>query len=78
MDKSPYAILTEILKSGLGLALLWWQQDWFGMSNTIPYVNYLIAAYLILSPAVVYYFVRTECREEMPAKVPTPQRQIAS
>lgn len=78
MDKSPYAALTELLKSGFGLGLLWWQQDWFGMSNLLPYLNYLIAAYFILSPAVVYYFVRTECREEAPAKVQTPHSQIAS
>lgn len=79
MDKSPYAILTELIKSGFGLALLWWQQDWFGISATTPFLNYLIAAYFILSPAVVFYFVRTECRhDEHPAKVPAPQRQIAS
>jgi hypothetical protein len=79
MDKSPYAIITELIKSGFGLALLWWQGDWFGIGSLSLYLNYLIAAYFILSPVVVYYFVRTECREERPAaKEPATHRQVAS
>ncbi|PHN07998.1 sterol desaturase family protein [Flavilitoribacter nigricans] len=79
MDKSPYALATELVRSGLGLALIWWQQDWFGMSSIVPYLNYLIAAYLIFSPLVVYYFVRTECRDTAEAKAPSaPHSQIAS
>lgn len=61
MDKSAYAFLTEIIKSTFGLLLLWWQQDWFGIGSNMPFLNYLIAAYLVLSPAIVLYFVKTEC-----------------
>lgn len=78
MDKSPYALITELIKSGFGLGLLYWQQDWFGLSASVPYLNYLVAAYFLVSPLVVYYFVRTECRETADTKVPAPHRQIAS
>lgn len=78
LDKSPYSLVTELLRSGFGLALLWWQQDWFGIDTLFPYVSYLIAAYLILSPVVVYYFLRTECREEQSAKSLNTRRQMVS
>lgn len=77
MDKSPYALVTEVVKSGIGLALLWWQNDWFGISTVIPYLNYLIAAYLVCSPAIVYYFLMTECREDQPVGARSAHRQTA-
>ncbi|MCB0632838.1 MAG: sterol desaturase family protein [Saprospiraceae bacterium] len=61
MDKSPWAFLTEILKAAMGLGLLWWQNDWFGLSEFSSYLVYAVAVYLVISPMIVGYFTKTEC-----------------
>jgi sterol desaturase/sphingolipid hydroxylase (fatty acid hydroxylase superfamily) len=61
MDKSSWALVPEVIKSVLGLVLLWWQNDWFGLSELSIYAVYAVAAYLVISPLVVGYFIKTEC-----------------
>jgi len=33
MDRNKMAIIWEFLKTGLGLGLIFWQEDWFGLST---------------------------------------------
>lgn len=61
MDKSRWALLTEVIKAGLGLVLLWWQNDWFGLSAYGAIPVYVVTVYLIISPMIVGYFAKTEC-----------------
>ena len=60
MDKSRWAPYAEALKFGLGLALLWGYQTWFGLDLMIPYASSAIMAYLLLSLALAFYFRRKD------------------
>ncbi len=63
MDRNRYAIIWEGIRSGLGLAFLSQQHDWFGASNFISSVSYILGAYFILSLVITGWFVmkhRTE------------------
>ena len=65
MDKSRWAILTEIVKVAFGFLLLWWQGgDWFGLGGLWPMGVYLLAGLLLVSLGAVVYFSRTEVGQE--------------
>jgi sterol desaturase/sphingolipid hydroxylase (fatty acid hydroxylase superfamily) len=49
MDRSPYAIVWEILRSGTGLAIIFVQDDWFGASAYLDTAKYLLGGYFIIS-----------------------------
>lgn len=57
MDRNRSAIIWECIRSGTGVAFLVIQQDWFGATGFIPAVNYLLAAYFIISILVTGWFV---------------------
>ena len=48
-DKNPRAILYDLLRVGMGFAILYVQQDWFGMSSLLPYGSAIVAGYLAVS-----------------------------
>lgn len=56
MDKSPYAWLVESIKSGLGLGVIYYTEDWFGLSDVWLPGLYLLSAYFVISVAMVGYF----------------------
>lgn len=62
MDKNPHAIYFEILKSIIGLFLLFRMGDWFGASTYAPIYTYLVPIYFIFSPAVVAWFTVKELK----------------
>jgi sterol desaturase/sphingolipid hydroxylase (fatty acid hydroxylase superfamily) len=64
MDRNQYAIIPELLRSGLGLYFLYQQDDWFGASQWLSAVKFILGAYFILSVVVTGWFVVKHKRED--------------
>lgn len=63
MDRNRDAIIWEGIRSGLGLAFLFQQNDWFGANSYLSSITYILGAYFIVSFIVTGWFVlkhRTE------------------
>jgi len=79
MDRSRYAIIWEVLRSGLGLYFIWEQGDWFGLqvfltessgtlggaSQLLASVQYVLGGYFILSILVTGWFVVKHRKEDV-------------
>jgi len=64
MDRNPYAIGWEILRCGLGTGFLMDQNDWFGASQYIASIKYILGAYFIISVLVTAGFVYKHFKED--------------
>ena len=64
MDRNASAIIWEIFRSGLGLAFLYQQNDWFGASAYLSPVMYMLGAYFIISIAITGWFVMRHRKED--------------
>jgi alkylglycerol monooxygenase len=64
MDKNPNALYMEVVKSALGLILIYWMGDWFEASQYAPFYTYIAAIYFVLSVVVVGWFVFYEFKNE--------------
>lgn len=64
MDRNRYALVWELLRSGLGLYFIYQQGDWFGASQLLEPVKYLLAVYLVFSIAITGWFVIKHSRED--------------
>nr|WP_290941333.1 hypothetical protein [Haliscomenobacter sp.] len=64
MDRNPYAVYFEAIKSALGMYLIYqsgW--DWFGATqNWGAWFVYLVGAYFVLSVFMTLVFVEKEIR----------------
>ncbi len=60
MDRNPRAIWYEAIKNAIGLLVIFYTGDWFGISNYYPWAVYAIAAYFVVSTAVTAVLVWTE------------------
>jgi len=60
MDNEKEAIWVEVLRSMFGFSILLIFKDWFYLSEIIPYSNYLIGLYFILSLGMTAYFTSTQ------------------
>ncbi|MBS1733460.1 MAG: sterol desaturase family protein [Bacteroidetes bacterium] len=49
MDGSSYAVLWEVLKAASGIAIIFYQGDWFGISVYAPAIKYVLVFYFLLS-----------------------------
>lgn len=64
MDRNPWALFWEALRSGLGIAFLLQQGDWFGSSNYLSSVQYALGTYFIFSVLVTAWFVVKHRKED--------------
>ena len=64
MDRNRYAIIGEVLRSGLGLYFLYQQNDWFGSSVYLSSVKYILGAYFIFSIIITGWFVGRHKKED--------------
>ena len=65
MDRSSYALFWEGLKNCYGLAIIISTGDWFGAGKLLPGVQYVVAAWLVISTLVTAYFVMRHRREDI-------------
>ena len=63
MDRNPIAYVWEGLKCLLGLYFLTVTRNWFGADKYIPFANYLVQGYLIISFIASIYFTTLQKRE---------------
>ena len=64
MDRNPYAIVWETLKNAFGIALIYWQGDWFGSNGFISWMSYALVAYFILATGVTAWLVYKHKKED--------------
>jgi sterol desaturase/sphingolipid hydroxylase (fatty acid hydroxylase superfamily) len=70
MDFKKHAFWLELLKSAVGLGLIYYYGDWFGASLHAPFYTLVTGLFFVVSPIIVGWFVRTELnRREKPAGV---------
>ena len=65
MDRSPYAVIWEGLKVFFGMAIIYRQGDWFGASQIIPWINYVLVFYFLISILITAWFVYQHRKEDM-------------
>ncbi|GAB2661167.1 sterol desaturase family protein [Flavihumibacter cheonanensis] len=65
MDNHRDALYWEVAKNLLGLSILYYQRDWFGLSSLGTFLPVLLASYFIGSTLVVYYFVKQQSRPSL-------------
>jgi len=63
MDGSRYSFFWELIRCGLGLWLLYNQQDWFGSSQWWSLVVYLLSAYFVFSAIVTAFIAFNRSKE---------------
>jgi len=64
MDRNKYAIVWEIIKNSLGIAIILQTGDWFGVTTLSPVIKYIIGAYFLLSTMVIVWFVMKHAKED--------------
>jgi len=60
MDKKKHAIIIEGVRVALGLALLFYFGDWFGLNDFITYGSYIVAIYFFSTLIGTIYFTYIE------------------
>ncbi|MBL7739769.1 MAG: sterol desaturase family protein [Chitinophagaceae bacterium] len=64
MDRNPYAIIWEMIRSGLGIGFIIDQGDWFGISVWYAPAAYILGAYFVLSVVITGWFVIKHRKED--------------
>ena len=64
MDRNQSAIISEVIRSGLGLYFLYAQDDWFGANSYLSSVNYILGAYFVFSILITAWLVIKHKRED--------------
>jgi alkylglycerol monooxygenase len=62
MDKNWFSIFWEGARLILGLAIIFYFGDWFGLNKILSIGNYLVMAYLIISFVINFYFFTSDFR----------------
>ena len=65
MDRNVSAIVWECIRGGIGLTILFNQNDWFGAGIYFPVAKYMLAAYFIISMMVTGWFVMKHAKEDV-------------
>ncbi len=67
MDKSRWAVGTEVVRAAFGLGLIWWQDwDWFGLGQSGSYV---VVAFLLVSLVAVTFFSKREILTQQVSRI---------
>ncbi len=57
MDGNKYAIVWELIKSIMGIGIIYYLGDWFGANSFFSWVNYMLISYFVLSVMITTWFV---------------------
>jgi len=64
MDARKFSIYWESLRFSIGIAIIYWFGDWFGLNRIFPFASYLIIGYLVLSLLVTLCFVSSNFEKD--------------
>jgi alkylglycerol monooxygenase len=64
MDRNFYALAWELIKNIFGIAILYYQGEWFGSSQYGEWINYVLLLYFIASTCVTAVFVYQHWKED--------------
>lgn len=64
MDRNKYAIVWELIKNSLGIAIILQTGDWFGATALSPFIKYGVGTYFLLSTIVTLWFVMKHAKED--------------
>lgn len=64
MDRHKYAAVWETIKNIFGLAIIFQTGDWFGASQYIGFLNYLLIFYFFFSILITVWFVLKHAKED--------------
>jgi hypothetical protein len=56
LDRNPNAWVYELLKATMGISILYYQGDWFGISHYTPYFARVFVIYFLISLGTTFYF----------------------
>jgi sterol desaturase/sphingolipid hydroxylase (fatty acid hydroxylase superfamily) len=54
-DRNPRVLVYDLIRVGFGMAILWFQKDWFGLNAILSNGSLLVASYLVLSLIMTLY-----------------------
>jgi hypothetical protein len=63
MDEHANAWIWELSKSILGFILMYITKDWFGIGNIWSVLPYMIAAYFVISPIIVFQLAKANFKK---------------
>ena len=69
MDRNRNALYLEIVKSVIGLFVIYYYGDWFFSSQHWPWYHYAVVAYLVISVFAVGYFVFNEISSDEKSQI---------
>jgi len=64
MDGNRYAFYLELIKSLIGLFIIYYYGDWFFSSQRWPWYHYIVGAYLVVSVFIAGYFAFYEMKKD--------------
>ncbi len=64
MDRDPYAMIWEFIRSGLGIYFVYQQRDWFGAAKWLNMIQYIMAGYFVLSLLITLFFSLKHKKED--------------
>ncbi|WP_373331109.1 hypothetical protein [Salmonirosea aquatica] len=70
MDRNPNAWLWETAKNGLGLGILFYLGDWFGVPSAGNWMSYVVGTYFVIATLVTLGFTILDIK-----KKPAPERK---
>lgn len=65
MDRNPNAWVWEFAKVVLGIGLIYYKGDWFGINQYYAYFNFIFVGYFLLSLAATVYFRSEQLKMEV-------------
>jgi hypothetical protein len=63
MDGNRYAFYMELIKSSIGLYIVYYYGDWFFSSQHWPWYHYVVAGYFIISVFATAWFAFYEMKK---------------
>ncbi|MFH6604744.1 sterol desaturase family protein [Maribacter algicola] len=69
MDRKQHAVWIEVLRGGLGIAMILWTKDWFGINAYFEWGAWLVAIYFAITILGSIYFTFFE-KNTSPSQLP--------
>jgi hypothetical protein len=60
MDTRKFSLFWEGFRFTFSMGIIYYFGDWFGMSQLLPFSNWILVAYFLLSMTMSSYFVLVE------------------